>query len=80
MLHEAVYDVGVMRANDSTTDGSSVRKTSRALSAGRQMRCEEEFAAIVGLARMAEVIVAIDAAARQVIVNDFVDQGEISHD
>ena len=41
---------------------------------------EEEFAAVVGLAGVAQVIVAIGAAARQVIVDDFVDQREISHD
>ena len=80
MLDESVYDVWVA-AGERFDDGRIVRAEDEQGFVGRvgEGAGEEEFAAVVGLARVAEVVVAIGTAARQVIIDNFVDQREISH-
>jgi hypothetical protein len=79
-LDQAVYDVGV-GASERLHDRRVVRAENEQGFIGGVGECagEEEFPAIVSLARVAQVIVPEGAAALQIIINDIVDQREISH-
>jgi len=71
---QAVYDVGV-GAGEGFHDRRIVRAEDEEGFIGRVGECtgEEKLSAIVSLARVAEVIVPKGAAARQIIINDFVE-------
>ena len=79
-LDEPVYDVGI-GAGEGFHDRRIVRAEDEEGFIGwvGEGAGEEKFSAIVSLPRVAQVVVPEGAAARQIIINDFVDQREISH-
>lgn len=79
-LDQSVYDVGV-GAGEGFHDRRIVSAEDEKGFIGWVGECagEEKLSAIVSLTRVAEVIVPEGAAARQIIINDFIEQREISH-
>lgn len=79
-LDQAVCDIGIV-ARERFHDCRIVRAEDEEGFIGGvgEGAGEEKFSAIVGLPRVAQVIVPEGAATRQIIINYFVDQREISH-